>query len=66
MRINVTPSPRDPKAQWLLVLQGYSAVELYLIARKRAPEGSKTRSRFLGAVTARRGWEGVVDEAEPL
>lgn len=65
VRLNVTPSPSEPKVQWPLVLQGYSA-ELYLVARKRAPEGSKTRSRFLRAVTARRGWEGVVGEAEPL
>lgn len=66
VRLNVTPSPRDAKAQWLLVLQGYSAVERYLMVRKWEPEGSKTRSRFLRAVTARRGWKRVVGGAEPL
>ena len=43
-----------------------SAVELYLIARKRAPEGSQTRSRFLRVVTSCAGWERAVEGAEPL
>ncbi|XP_008566447.1 PREDICTED: uncharacterized protein LOC103586878 [Galeopterus variegatus] len=51
------------------MVSGYledSAVGLCLTARKRAPEGSLTRSRFLRAVTACTGREGVVGEAEQL
>lgn len=65
VRLNVTLSPTDQVAQRLLAIS-VTAVELYLIARKRAPEGSQTRSRFLRAVTACTSWEGAVGEAKWL
>lgn len=68
VRLNVTPSSTVPNVQWSLASWGYSAVELYLIARKLAPEGSKTRSRFLRVVTACRvgkGWWAQRSRFEP-
>lgn len=52
--------------QWPLAPSGDSDVEVYLIEKKRALEDSQAGSRFLRAVTACMGSEGVVAEAQPL